>query len=146
MTTYETNIVIAKSVDQVYQLISNPDRACEWITGLKKVELQSGNASEIGSMTKYVFEERGKEVTFMEELLSITPNAHFSFRLDSDQVVMESETHLKAIGNDNTEVMMSNAVAGKGFFMKLLMPLMKKSMINRQQKDLFNLKGLLENE
>lgn len=145
MTTYETNIVIPQSIEKVYTLISDPERACDWITGLKTIELQRGNHNEVGSITKYVFHERGKDVVFMEELLSIEHNSHFSFRLDSEHVVMENETRLKAIGADRTKVMMSNGVKGKGFFMKLLMPLMKKSMINRQQKDLANLKGLLEN-
>lgn len=143
MVVYDTQIEIARPVKEVYAVISNPEKATEWITGLKKIEAISGTPGQVGAESKYTFEERGKEVVFYEKMLEVQPESHFSFHLTSDAVDMESKTVLKSNG-DRTIVQMHNKVNGNNLMTKLALPLMKGVMKKRQMQDLQQLKHLVE--
>lgn len=143
MVVYNTQIEIDRPVKDVYAVMSNIDKASQWITGLKKVEPLSGTPGQVGFESKYTFEERGKEVVFYEKILEVVPESHFSFHLRSDGIDMETKTVLKA-QDGGTIVQMNNKVKANGLIMKLALPLMKGVMKKRQNQDLQQLKQLVE--
>ncbi len=145
MVTYETKIKIDRPIEEVYRVMSDQSKSTKWLTGLKEVKpiTENGSMMEKGAKSQYIFMERGKEIMFEEELLDIHPPSKFSYRLESAQVTVNAETHLKQL-NGRTEVLIINGVKGKGFMMKIFMPFFKATMIKRQNGDLQNLKKLIE--
>ncbi len=144
MVTYETRIEIEKSLELVYDVISDHSVIHQWLTGLKEVKPLNDLLNEPGAKFQYLFKENGREVVFEEELLSIEPPFQFSYRLESKQILMEAQTRLRSIDGGGTEVLMLNEVRPKGLVMRLLLPLLKRSMIRRQLNDLRSLKRLIE--
>lgn len=143
MVVYETQIKIDRPVKEVYAAMNSYEKAPQWITGLKKVEALSGTPGQAGSKSKYIFEERGKEVIFYEKILEVQPESYFTYHLTSDAVNVEAKTVLKPSDN-GTVVQMHNKVSGNGLMMKLAMPLMKGVMKKRQEQDLQQLKAMIE--
>lgn len=143
MMTFETQVRIKKPVDEVFALLCDLDKSKDWMAGLEDIELTSGSLGEVGSRLKLVFNEGGRSIMFDEELLTIKENESFSFRLNSADIEMTTEIYLKRV-DTKTEILMINVVKGKRFFMKLMMPFMRKVMVDRQMKDLGSLKTLME--
>ena len=143
MTQYETKITIDRPADQVYALITDPNKATRWITGLQKIERLSGTPGDVGYQSKYTYLENGRTVVFFEKVTRITPGESFCFDIGSDDLELNVETQLKRLGHQ-THVHMKNRIKGKSLKMKIMLPLLKGVMRRRQMKDLQNLKEILE--
>lgn len=143
MTQFTNQITIARPVADVYAAFNNLDLLPQWLTGLTRIEHISGTPGEAGFEANYIFEERGKEVTFHEIITEVKPQKSFTFLMENSMLTMENTTRLQAQGNSTT-ITTDSQVKGKSFMMRLFMPLMKGSMRKRSQGDYEKLKGILE--
>lgn len=143
MTTYETSVTIRKPLKETYDIIADYEKAPQWITGLKAVEPLEGTPGEAGSKANYIFEERGREIVFHEEVTAVEPYRSFRQRMEGGGVATEGEVHFQE-QQGKTRILMKNKVWGRSWFMKLFLPLMKGMMRRRQMNDLENLKRLVE--
>jgi hypothetical protein len=124
--------------------MSDLDKAPDWITGLERTELVEGKPGQANSSVRYYFSENGKIVEFFERVISVIPEKKFASDLENKVLRMRSITDFSALNADETDVQIHNEVRGKGFWMRLFLPLMKGMMKKRQQGDLANLKARLE--
>ena len=135
MIKFETRTTVHCPSPKVYEVLMNLELLPQWLTGLKKVEPLSGVPGEEGFIANYIFEERGKEIVFREEVISITPGAKFTYVLESDAIWMEATTRLEN-KNSETEIVTSNKVKAKKWMMNLLLPFLKGMMKKRQNEDM----------
>ncbi len=143
--TYQTTTQINKPLEEVYDAIANYKKAPLWLSSLKKVEPLSGIPGEAGFKSRYTFVENGRVAIFDEEVTKVVPYQFFEHYMESKDVILEGHTQFNAV-NGGTQIVVSNQVKAKSFWMKLMFPFLKGMMKKRQEQDFKNLKELVENE
>jgi uncharacterized protein with HEPN domain len=91
-----------------------------------------------------VFEERGKEMIFIETVNAIEPPNEFSFTLDHESMASDMKMTLESIGEDKTRISSHTDMQAKTLMWKIMMLFMKGSMRKRQNQQFEKLKGLIE--
>ncbi len=141
----KVTLTINETVERIWELFMNPDNLKHWLTGFGSVEHIKGRVGEIGSVSKLKFMERGKEMEIMETVLDSKPNQRYTFSMKHTTFETETDVHFISFGNF-TEMIQTVQFSPKGFFMKLLGPLIKGSMKNRMAKELMAFKKFVESK
>ncbi len=53
---FRAEIDIERGIDEVVSLFEKPENTLKWLEGLRSIELISGNAGEVGTISKVTFE------------------------------------------------------------------------------------------
>ena len=139
----KVTITINQPAEKVWELFMNPDNLQHWFTGFVSAEHLSGNIGETGSVSKLKFMERGKVMEVTETVLIAKPNQQYAFEMRHD--TFETETDIRFISfGQRTEMVQTVQFSPKGFFMKLLMPMVKGAMKKRMANELLRFKNFAE--
>jgi uncharacterized protein YndB with AHSA1/START domain len=139
----KVTITINKPAEKVWELFMNSDNLQYWLTGFVSAEHLSGNIGETGSVSKLKFMERGKVMEVTETVLIAKPNQQYAFMMKHK--TFETETDIRFISfGQRTEMIQTAQFSPKGFFMKLLMPIVKGAMKKRMANELFSFKNFTE--
>jgi len=137
----KVTITINQPAERVWELFMNADNLQYWLTGFVSAEHLSGNIGETGSVSKLKFKERGKLMEVTETVLIVKPNQQYAFMMKHK--TFEAETDIRFISfGQRTEMIQTVHFFPKGFFMKLLMPIVKGAMKKQTASELFNFKSL----
>ena len=144
MSKFSVSIEVDKPIQHCWDIFMDESRMAEWAIGFKSVETIEGERMTVGSKHRFVFEERGKEVVFIETVRVIDPPREFSF--DFDHEVMNSTVSMtfESVGAERTRL--SNYTEGRPpkLLLKIMMPFMVPQMKKRQFQQLENLKAMME--
>ncbi len=140
----KASVTINKPVSKVWELFMNPDNLSHWLTCFISITFLEGRYGQPGSRYKLLFKERGKEMEFTEKVLQIEPLQHYRFDVQHKMLSSENDFRFISFG-EYTEVIQTIHPFPKGFFMKLMMPFIKKSMEKRMKDDLISFKKFVEN-
>jgi hypothetical protein len=140
----EMSIEIERPITQVFDYTTN--NVAEWCSVVVKDEVIDKKPEGVGTTFRVITEERGHRM----ELDGVVtrhepPTAHTVF-MKGKQVDIEAEYFFKDLGG-RTRVTQRSTVKGKGFVKLMLFLfgwLMKKSSRNALEKELSNLKRLIE--
>lgn len=143
VTIIKTAITINRPVEEVWGGFINPVNLPHWLTGFVYVMVISGQQGAPGSKNKLVLKERGNEIAVTETVQEITPLKHFRSTMEQTQMNSEVDFRLISFGN-YTEIIQTSQLFPNGFLMKLLMPLLKRSVKKTLTNDLMKLKKLIE--
>lgn len=139
----KVTITINRPPEKVWELFMNPGNLQYWLTGFISAEHLSGNIGETGSVSKLKFMERGKVIEVTETVLIAKPNQQYACMMK--HTTFEAETDIRFISfGQRTEMIQTVQFFPKGFFMKLLMPIVKGAMRNRTENELFSFKNFAE--
>lgn len=139
----ESTITINKPVNEVWDYFMNEENLGKWLIGYKSTEAIEGEPLTVGSKHRMIFEERGREMEFIETVTAIETNREFSFHLAHKAMEANVQVLFKGEGDKTVLVQTSENKASK-FMWKLMMPLMKGSMRKRQLQQYETLKKLIE--
>lgn len=143
--TIKVTTTVNAPVEKVWGIFMDPDSMQHWLTGFISAEHISGPKVQPGSVNKIRFKERGREIEVIETVLEVRANEQYSFRMEHKSLESLITVRFVSIGQV-TEIIQTVQFSAKGFFMKLMMPLMKGGMKKGMLRDLQNLKSFIESK
>ncbi len=138
-----TEIVINSPLSRVSEYAANPDNAPEWYENIKSAEWKTDKPLRVGSKVAFVAHFMGRILAYTYEFTEITPGKKLVMRTAEGPFPMETTYTWEAINEHTTRMTLRNRGNPTGFS-RLLGPLMKMAMRKANNKDLGNIKRILE--
>jgi Polyketide cyclase / dehydrase and lipid transport. len=141
--SYESKILVNKSVEESWAVMSDESKLHEWIKGFKKTELVSGKANNIGAVSNVYIEENGEEMIMKETITAfdvhqkIGMNFHLNI-MDMDYEMLFSEK------DGQTQIITKSKNKGNNLFGKVITAWMQGGMKTQEDKNLNKLKKVIE--
>ena len=142
-TIVETAIRVDRSPERVASLLLDPETAPLWNSGLERFEVLTKTPGLVGSKARLHYVEGGRSYVMEDELLEVEPARRFVSRVTGDAIEAEVETLLVPT-DGGTRVAVRWSGRGKPLVLRLLLPLMRRSIARRTLADLEKLKELVE--
>ena len=139
-----SSIRINKPVQEVWDYINDTDTMKDWQQGYTSTEQLEGEPATKGARAKHTYMERGKPFEMTETVLDSRPPYAIDIILEHPAMDYSIATRLREDVEGSTRVQMDSEVKMKAFSFKVLKPLLKKPFQKRQDKDLENLKKVME--
>lgn len=140
---YECQIEVNKPAKECWNIMSDESKMSNWLEGFKRIELVSGKANTVGSVSNVFFEENGEEMVMQETITSIKENEHMAMTFTMDFMNMDYE--MKFTENDSkTLITTLSSTQGNGLFANSILSFMGSDMEAQELKNLENLKKLIE--
>lgn len=140
---YESEIVVNKSAEESWAVMSDETKLSQWIKEVTKIELISGTANTVGAVSKIYVEDGGQEMVMEETVKAVKPNELLSMSFTMDFMDMDYEMHLKE-KEGKTTIITKSTTTGNGLFAKSMVSFMTSSMETQENENLINLKTLIE--
>jgi hypothetical protein len=143
MATFKISTTINKPVDIVVGALMNPDNAPYWTTWLEKFEVIEGKPGLVGSVGRLHYRQKGRAYVMEDKLIYCEPGKKYISEVTGDVITARVETNLISYGN-KTEMNIEWKGEGKIFFLRLLLPFIRRKMINQSKSELEKFKNLVE--
>jgi uncharacterized membrane protein len=142
---YTTRVEVNRTADVAWDYFADETKIKEWMTGLKSIELISGEKHKPGAKFKMEFDEDGRQITMTETVTEYVPRERFSFTLENE--VINSQTTVKFTERDGrTTIEQTVDVRGGNPFWRSLFALMKSTFESNSQEILNTLKSNIERQ
>ncbi len=141
-----SKVIINKPVEEVWAFFDNPDNLSKWLTGFVSFENISGLPGQVGTKSKHIYENNGKNLELIELITSRIENKEFKGTLSHKMMVSTMDNQFKDLGNGRTELTADVETKFKSLVFQILSPIMKRNFQKRQDEDLRRLKYAIEND
>lgn len=101
-------VTINRSRQRVVELITNPANTAKWQTGVKSVELVSGEKDAEGARSRVVFEFNGLHLEATETTIKHSPPDLFASTFEARGVRNTVENRFYEVGSGQTRWVMNN--------------------------------------
>lgn len=143
MVDVVTEIEIDLPREQVAPFVSEAENAPAWYRNIRSVEYKSPRPAVVGSQIAFVAQFLGRELAYTYEVREIVPGSLFVMSTAEGPFAMETTYTWEDTPSGGTRMTLRNRGEPSGFS-KVAAPLMASAMRRANQKDLANLKRLLE--
>lgn len=143
-TTVTSAIHIDRSPEEIMAVILDPEQVVHWTTDLERFEVVSGKPGEVGSTARLHYREGGRAYVMQDTLLEADPLRRYVSQVSGEALSAQVETTLAREQGGGTRVAVRWTGEGKPLFLRLLLPLMRRSIARQAQADLAKLKRLVE--
>jgi uncharacterized protein YndB with AHSA1/START domain len=142
MKMIEASITIKRSIDDVFMTIADFDSHASWRSGLIDAALTSEGPIKTGTTYLYNMKVMGREIETSGQIESFTPPTSYAWKATSGPFPMSGSIKCESVpeGTRVTDIV----EAEPGGFFKLAEPLIIKQQQSQMEKDLKQLKALLE--
>jgi uncharacterized membrane protein len=138
-----TEIIINKPIIEVAEYAINPDNSPEWYVNIKSAEWKTSKPLAVGTQVTFVAHFLGRKLTYTYEVVEMIPNAKLVMRTAEGPFPMETTYTWSAIDNKATKMTLRNEGNPTGFS-KAFAPIMANMMRKANNKDLLNIKKIIE--
>lgn len=138
-----TEIVIAKPLDKVADYAANPDNAPKWYVNIKSAEWRTPKPLQVGSQVDFKAQFLGKQLEYTYEIIEYIPQQKLVMRTSEGPFPMETTYTWTSVSDSQTRMTLRNTGQPSGFS-KLFAPVMAFMMRRATNKDLKNIKRIIE--
>jgi uncharacterized membrane protein len=140
----ETVIEIDKPPSEVYDFLMDEENLILWIKNFVRMEQLDGETRRVGSTSKHVYDENGRTVEYIEEIIINEENKLIEGILRNKSAEITITNSLKKTKKNYTQLTVTSKLHPKSFFYKIMTLFSKRKMINRQKEDIGRLKKAIE--
>jgi uncharacterized membrane protein len=142
MATLEASIIINRPIEEVFSAVADFNQHAQWRQELIKAKVTSDGPVGTGSTYTYNLKVMGREIETTGEVTTYQPPAVIAWKATSGPFPLSGSTRCEAVseGVRVTEIVEAEPA---GFF-KLAEPVLMRQQKAQMEKDLKNLKVLLE--
>ena len=141
----EKSVEIDRPIDEVFEYTTN--NVAEWSIVVLESEVIEEKPEGVGTRFRIVTEERGKRMEFDGVVTLHQPPVAQAVYMKGSHFDIEGEYRFEDLGGGRTRLTQRSTVNGKGFgkvILALCGWMMNKSSCNALEKELVNLKRILE--
>jgi len=138
-----TEIVIECPCGQVAAYAGDPSHAPDWYANIESVTWRTPPPVGLGSRMDFVARFLGRRLAYTYEVVDLVPGERLVMRTAQGPFPMETTYAWQQLGEDRTRMTLRNRGEPAGFN-KVAAPVMAVAMRRANQKDLANLKRILE--
>jgi hypothetical protein len=138
-----TEIVIARPVGAVAAYAGDPGNAPEWYANIESVRWQTPPPAAVGSKVDFVAHFLGRRLAYTYEVVEMVPDRRLVMRTAQGPFPMETTYTWEGVGDAQTRMTLRNRGEPSGFA-RVAGPVMAAAIRRANQKDLANLKQILE--
>ena len=143
MVDVKAEITIDRPIRIVAEYASNPDNAPEWYENIKSIEWKTDKSLAVGSKLAFVAEFLGKRLDYVYEVVELIPKQKMVMRTADGPFPMETTYTWTKIDDETTKMTLRNRGNPSGFS-KVVAPFMAMMMRRTNNKDLKNIKKIIE--
>lgn len=141
--SYESEIIVDKSIEEAWAVMSDESKTSEWLKDITKTERVSGERGTVGAVTNYTFTQDGNESIVTETIKSVTPNDHMAMDFVMEGVMNMDYKIAFSERDGTTRIKSSTTTTGDGIFMRSMVSFMKGSMQAQEEENMNNLKQVI---
>ena len=138
-----TETMIRRPRAEVALFAADPDNAPEWYANIDSIEWKTPRALAVGSRVAFVARFLGRRLEYTYELAEFVPGERLVMRTSEGPFPMETTYTWESAGERSTRMTLRNRGEPGGVF-RLASPFMAAAMRRANQKDLAELKSILE--
>ena len=138
-----TEIVIDRPTADVAAYAGDPSHAPQWYVNIESVVWRTPEPVAVGSRMDFVARFLGRRLAYTYEVVDLVPGERLVMRTAQGPFPMETTYRWQPVGADRTRMTLRNRGEPAGFA-KVTAPVMEAAMRRANQKDLANLKRILE--
>ena len=138
-----TEIVIDRQRSEVAVFSGDPANAPRWYVNIKSVEWKTTPPLAVGSRVAFVAHFLGRRLAYTYEIVDLVPEERLVMRTTEGPFRMETTYTWETTQGGATRMTLRNRGEPSGFS-KLMAPFMASAMRRANEKDLKQLKQLLE--
>jgi uncharacterized membrane protein len=142
MARIEDSIVIKRSVDKVFAYTTDAKNWPKWQSFIPEAEQTSQGPLNVGTTFKGISRVMGRSMKWTAVATEYELNKKWAKNITSGDVAIAEHLAYNPVEGGTTFTIVYNMKAGG--FIKLLLPIMVRSMNKETQKSLVNLKIILE--
>ena len=140
-----TEIVIARPCAEVAAYAGDPSHAPQWYVNIESVEWRTPEPVTVGSRMDFVARFLGRRLAYTYEVVELAPGERLVMRTAQGPFPMETTYTWQPVDPARTRMTLRNRGEPAGFA-KVTAPVMAASIRRANQKDLANLKRILERQ
>ena len=143
MANFSVSVEVDRPIQHCWDIFMDESRMDEWAIGFKSVETIEGEPMTVGSKHRMVFEERGKEIVFIETVRVVDPPREFTYDLDHEVMNSTVSMTFESVGAESTRLSCYTDGRPPTLLLKIMMPFMVPQMKKRQFQQIENLKAIM---
>lgn len=142
MVSLETSIVIDRPVEEVFELVENPENNLLWQSGILESKLTSEGPIKVGSTFSSTYVFLGRRIEIEPEITQYEPNKNVAFKVTSGPVPIDVRYTFESIDGGTRVSLVAEWEVG-GLF-KFAVPLVERSVQRQVESSFSELKLVLE--
>jgi uncharacterized membrane protein len=144
MPSVSTIITIHKPLKKAFDSFLDENIMAQWISGFQKIEIIRGEPKKQHSKYIMTIQHDSKPVALVQELVEVIEDKYLYVRTEHPDIITYSEITFHQEEVDVTKVHCVCSIHGKGFKVKMMMPVVKKILENRQWRNYKTFRELVE--
>jgi uncharacterized protein YndB with AHSA1/START domain len=138
-----TEIVIDRPREEVAAYAGDPSQALRWYGNIESVAWQTPEPMRVGTKLEFVAHFLGRQLAYTYEVVEYLPGERLVMRTAQGPFPMETTYTWEPVDDTHTRMTLRNRGEPSGFS-RIAAPIMAAAIRRANQKDLANLKGILE--
>jgi uncharacterized protein YndB with AHSA1/START domain len=138
-----TEATIERPVDEVATYAADPSNAPEWYANITSAEWETPPPLQRGSRIAFEARWMGRRLAYTYEVIEFVPNERLVMRTSQGPFPMETTYTWQALEDGKTRMGIRNRGEPSGFA-KVAAPVMAATIRRANEKDLENLRSILE--
>ena len=140
----ETVVEIDKPPSEVYDFLMDEENLILWIKNFARFEHIDGEQGQVGSTSKYTYDENGKTVEFIEEIVVNEENELIEGILRNKSAEIKITNRLLETKKNYTQLTVTSDIHPKSFLYKVKVMFSKRKLVKRQNENINRLKKAVE--